>query len=157
MRSLLGHIPLFSLCSLDTVEVLLGRLQAACSTGWNGPAAQHHTARSSRPSGFACSDDLWMSHELSAGDKMSGVPRQLSDQTTCACSADIVQWVTKKTGPPALLLNDASELRKAAASKPVYLLGYFSQLEVSVAQTSVDSQVAHSTRLGEVPATDKQS
>ena len=44
-----------------------------------------------------------------------------------------MQWVTKKTGPPALLLNDASELRKAAASKQVFLLGYFSQLEVGLA------------------------
>ena len=54
-----------------------------------------------------------------------------------------MQWVTKKTGPPALLLNDASELRKAATSKPVYLLGFFSQLEVSLTFADVVFQIGH--------------
>ena len=52
-------------------------------------------------------------------------------QLPLLCRDDIVKWVQKKSGPPAVTLKESADLSKAKTDADVFLIGYFDKLEVS--------------------------
>lgn len=57
---------------------------------------------------------------------LKGVSKQYAGGRT---SADIVEWVRKRIGPPALSLTEQSEAEKVIAARKVIGVGYFSKFE----------------------------
>ena len=70
--------------------------------------------------------------ETSAGSRL-GSHRMvfLRMELPLLCRDDIVKWVQKKSGPPAVTLKESADLSKAKTDADVFLVGYFDKLEVS--------------------------